>query len=592
MKNFLLYSVLFATSTAFAVEPYLGYLYPAGMKKGSKTQVIVGGQALWGNVKPLLSDPGIKVLSVTSVPNFPNTVETQRRYLKKYLENIEAGKTNAPPLPEENKREGWRNNPWWEKMDTLDPLALSLLAKDLYVRRNALQATPSIQQLLIVELEIPDSVETGEYSIRFFSGNGVSNSKRFFVDDASHTQEPLFSPPFTAKKETAAVDTFPAVLDGQIMPGETDRFVFRLSAGQPYTFSLCGRELQPFIGDAVPGHFQAVLRLVDASGEETAFADDDYNQIDPVLRFTPQNDGDYTLEIRDNLFRGRADFVYRVVVTPGSKPYTPRQSLIPLPEATRRMTEDDARTQILDAKTSVDIFGVISEKGKTAKFQVQAVKEQEIVFDVFARRLDSPLDSRLCLRGPDGTVVAENDDAEVELNIGPFVHNADSYLRVKIPADGIYSIELSDRIHGGDENYQYRLQIRPPTPDCTVYSAKSTLNIPEAGTSLTFYVARTDGFDGAVTLRCDDWPIGETNAIPAKQNSVTILFNYPQKRDYMPRAIHPVAEFNVNGRVITKAVVPADEIMQAFAYQHLLPADNLYALGIRPKQKPKQQPKK
>ena len=168
MNKFLLYSVLFATSAVFAAEPYLGYLYPAGMKKGSKTQVIVGGQALWGNVKPLISHPGIKVLSVTSVPNFPNAVETQRRYLQKCLENIDAGKTNTPPLPEEGMREGWRKNPWWDKMDTLDPLALSLIAKDLYVRRNALQATPSIQQLLIVELEVPDSVDAGEYAIRFF----------------------------------------------------------------------------------------------------------------------------------------------------------------------------------------------------------------------------------------------------------------------------------------------------------------------------------------------------------------------------------------------------------------------------------------
>lgn len=371
------------------------------------------------------------------------------------------------------------------------------------------------------------------------------------------------------------------------MPGETDRFVFRLSAGKPYTFSLCGRELQPFIGDAVPGLFQAVLRLVDANGEEQAFADDDYNQIDPVLRFSPQKDGDYTLEIRDNIFRGRADFVYRVVATPDTKPYRPRPSAIAVPGTVRTMTEDEALPQVLDAKTSLEITGVISEKGKTAKFRVQAMKDEALVFEVFASRLDSPLDSRLCLRAPDSTVLAENDDAEVDLNIGPFVQNADSYLRVTIPADGIYTLELSDRIHGGDLNYRYRLHIRPPSPDCTVYSAKSNVNIPQAGTPLTFFVVRTDGFDGAVKITCDDWPVGETNEIPAKANSGTVLFKSPPKHEYRPRVIHPVAEFDVNGRVIRKAVVPADEIMQAFAYQHLLPADGLYALGIRPKQKPK-----
>ncbi len=583
MKNILFYTVLFASFAAFAAEPYVGYLYPAGMKKGTTSQIIVGGQALWGNVKPLISDPGIKVLSVTVVPNFSNPTENQRRYLQKCLVHLMEGGTDLLPPPEEAEQEGWRTNPWWKKMDTLDTLSRSLVAKDLYLKRNALQATPSIQQLLIVELEVPDAVKAGEYSIRFFSGNGVSNVKRFFVDDAGHFNEPVFAPPaFAATNALPVIDTVPSIVNGQILPGETDRFIFHLKAKQDYTFSLCGRELQPLIGDAVPGHFQAVLRIVDTNGTEKAFADDDYNQVDPVLRFTPEQDGDYTLEVRDSLYRGRADFVYRVVTTEGTIPYCPRESAIVVPQTMHTMTADEAQPKILNAQESLVIIGTFSEKGHTDIFRVQAVKDEELVIEVFARRLDSPLDSRLRLRNPDGTLLAENDDANVELNIGSFVQNTDSYLRVKIPANGVYSIEFSDRIHGGDENYRYRLQIRHPAPDCTVYSAKSNLNIPENGAALTFYAVRTDGFDGPIKLLCDDWPIADNAEILAMQNSGTIRFKPSPTRTYLPKAIHLFAEFTVNGRTIKKAIVPADDIMQAFAYQHLLPAPDLVAFGINP----------
>ncbi len=589
MKTILIYVFLWLSFATFAVDPYLGYLYPAGMKKGTKTQIIIGGQALRGKMRPLITPDGIKILSVTSVPNFPRATGTQSKYLLSYLKNITEGKNEAPPLPEEEKREGWRKNTWWEKMDTLDELSLSILAKDLCVRKNVLQSTPSLQQLLILELEIAEDAKTGEYQIRMFGRNGVSNSKRFFVDNAEHFTEPLFTPPFVKEKPLPVIDVFPVVLDGQILPGETDKFVFKLAAGQDYTFSLCGRELQPFIGDAVPGHFQAIMRIIDAAGVEKTFVDDEYHRADPVLRFKPKNDGNYTLEVRDNIFRGRDDFVYRVVVTAQIEPYMPRKSLIAIDEAARSLTEEEAQKQILTAKSVVDITGVISPKGKIATFRLQAEKDDEIVLEVFARRFDSPLDSRLCLRKPDGTILTENDDGAFDLNIGTIAQNVDSYLKVKIPTAGIYTIELSDRVNSGDANYKYRLQIRPPSPDCKVYSAKSNINLSGNGTPILFFVERIDGFAGAVKLSCDDLDIVGSDEIAAAHKSGTIKFKQNWSRRSTPQGIEIFAEFNINGRVVKKTVIPADEVMQAFAYMHLVPASNFYAMEVWQKQNMKRQ---
>ena len=70
----------------------------------------------------------------------------------------------------------------------------------------------------------------------------------------------------------------------------------------------------PYLADAVPGWFQAVLTLYDAAGKEVAYDDDFRFHPDPVLHYVVPNDGEYTVEIKDALYRGREDFVYRISI--------------------------------------------------------------------------------------------------------------------------------------------------------------------------------------------------------------------------------------------------------------------------------------
>ena len=70
----------------------------------------------------------------------------------------------------------------------------------------------------------------------------------------------------------------------------------------------------PYLADAVPGWFQAALTLYDAQGNELAYDDDYRFHPDPVLHYVVPNDGEYTIEIRDSLYRGREDFVYRIAI--------------------------------------------------------------------------------------------------------------------------------------------------------------------------------------------------------------------------------------------------------------------------------------
>ena len=61
--------------------------------------------------------------------------------------------------------------------------------------------------------------------------------------------------------------TLPCTVNGQIASGEVNRYRFEARKGQRLVISAEARQLIPFIADAVPGWFQPVLALYDASGQ-------------------------------------------------------------------------------------------------------------------------------------------------------------------------------------------------------------------------------------------------------------------------------------------------------------------------------------
>ena len=87
------------------------------------------------------------------------------------------------------------------------------------------------------------------------------------------------------------------------------------------------RELIPYLADAVPGWFQATLALLRLPTARKSAYDDDYRfHPDPVLLFKVPEDGQYVIEIKDAIYRGRPDFVYRITI--GEMPFV--TSIFPL----------------------------------------------------------------------------------------------------------------------------------------------------------------------------------------------------------------------------------------------------------------------
>ena len=56
------------------------------------------------------------------------------------------------------------------------------------------------------------------------------------------------------------------------------------------------------------------MELATAAGFQKEYVQAMYFRPDPVIHFEVPHDGTYTVEVRDSLYRGREDFVYRLTL--------------------------------------------------------------------------------------------------------------------------------------------------------------------------------------------------------------------------------------------------------------------------------------
>jgi hypothetical protein len=248
-----------------------------------------------------------------------------------------------------------------------------------------------------------------------------------------------------------------------------------------------------------------------------------------------------------------------------------------LPECSEEEPNDpQAKSQ--QVKSPVIVNGRIGQTDDSDMFCFEGRAGEEIVAEISARRLNSPLDSVLKLTDASGRQLALNDDYE-DKAAGLTTHHADSWLRAALPADGKYYLHLTDMQHQGGPEYAYRLRISPPRPDFELRVVPSSINARAGATvPLTVYALRKDGFADEITLALKDAPQGFTlsgSRVPAQQDQVQITLTVPSAPQKEPFRLNLEGRATIQGREITHPVVPAEDMMQAFAYRHLVPSREL-----------------
>lgn len=619
-------------------QPRIGYVYPAGGLAGSTCRVVVGGQFLATVTNAFVSCPYVATKRLEY--NRPMSPK-QFGELRDKLRELEQKRRAARRVPSPT-------NAWTAE----DEKQLTELRARLLKNPPNRQATPAIAETVTLEIAIGTNAPVGAHELRLIGTNGLSNPLRFYVGQyPEFTKPPVRAPNPDLDRliarlggkpqlpEYTARIQLPAVLNGQILPGGRDRYSFSARKRQRIVVAVAARQLIPYLADAVPGWFQAVLTLYDNAGRELACVDDFTFNPDPVLCFDVPKDGLYEIEVHDALYRGREDFVYRITIgevpfltglyplgCPAEQPTTvaltgwnlaePNQTMevnFPrpgihelvvtnagrvsnpmlfvvdkLPECIETEPNDSQATaQAIIAPMIVN--GRIDAPGDVDVFRFEANEGAEIVVEVIARRLDSPLDSVLRVMDTTGNQIAANDDSD-DKSSGLITHQADSYLHVRSQSGGPVYVCISDAQRKGGPEFAYRLRVSPPRHDFALMIVPSSLTV-RAGMNvpLTVYALRKDGFTNEITLVLSNAPDGFNLAgarIGPGQDSVRLTLQAPRMPTPAPVALSIAGVATIGGHTVVRHAVPADDFMQAFAYHHLVPANELCVM-VLPNRRPR-----
>jgi len=600
-------------------ESHIGYVYPAGGRQGTAVEATVGGQHLDGVSEVIVSGEGVKV---TVLKHTKPLTQKKMNELRQKLQQVERR------LKAQKTKRGKGG-----KVDSFDKIARALGASPEELKAYAeirkkladpkRQPNPQIAETVTVQIDSDSDALPGDRELRLVTKAGLTNPVRFRVGQLAehHETEP------NDKSAGSGTVVPPFILNGQIMPGDVDRFSFRATKGMRLVMAARAQALIPYLADAVPGWFQATLALYDGDGREVAYADDYRFHPDPVVFYEVPEDGEYVLEIKDSIYRGREDFVYRITVgevpfvtsiypmggrrgerttvdvlgwnlpvdtltlntedkTPGLYPIALRttewaSNEVPfavgtLPESFEKEPNDEpARAQRLAPPLVVN--GRIDAPGDWDVFSFHCRAGGRIFAEVYARRLDSPLDSVLKLTDASGRQLMVNDD-NVDKGFGLVTHHADSRISLTIPVEGLYYLHLGDTQRQGGTAYAYRLGTNAQSPSFQLRVAPPTINA-RAGSNVLIHVfaLRRDGFSDDIRLELKDGPrgCGISGAwVPAGQDDVWLTLAVPPVATEAPVRLRLEGRAMIDGELIRRVAVPSEDMTQAFINRHLVPAQD------------------
>ncbi len=598
-----------------ATPPHIGYVYPTGGQRGTSFEVTVGGQFIKETSEVYFAGSGVAAEVVKHYrPLTQGEYSGLNRMLDEARDKLEAEGASKPiPLEEVAKAAGVSEE--------------QLKEMEVYRQREddpKRQPNNQIIEELTLKITLAPDAAMGKREMRVITPIGMSNPVWFFIDQWEERKE---TEPNDETPDPVIGSSLPVVVNGQIMPGDVDRFALTARKGTRLVINTAARELMPYLADAVPGWFQAVVALYDSSGKQLAYAGADHFRQDPVIYYELPADGQYVCEIRDSIYRGREDFVYRITL--GQLPFV--TGIFPLggragtdvavklqgwnlvetdlnvrasfnrnrpvrwysiPQTKnvdiRFPLRIDMTNEVFDrepndtSQTAQDVTMPVIVNGRIDKpddedvFRFDGFGRLEV--EVFGRRAGSPIDSALALTDADGREIGFNDDHKDEAE--PLItHHADSLLSVDLRGKGPFCLHLTDAQRKGGEDFIYRLYIRRPQPDFDLRVVPSSIIArPGAHVPITVHALRRGQYDDDIELALIEPPPGFTltgSKVPRGESKVQLTLTVPAKApdEHVVLEMDGLSPGSHRQRKFTRPVVPAESMMQAFLWLQIVPAE-------------------
>ena len=455
---------------------------------------------------------------------------------------------------------------------------------------KSVQVTPDGTRLT-AELIVDPGAKLGPRDVRLASAKGVSNGSRFWVDLIPNK---VLEAPMTESMPPLPLEgTKPVAVNGRIAErAGRDRFLITAAAGDTWSFDC--------FADRIRSRFDPVLELRDEAGVSLKLVQSMWES-DPRFVYRFEKAGRYFLSVRDSEYTGGPNYTYRLRVgrmaflagySPrGERPghrvqlaldgtdLTAKQATVSIPadapigvfwaevNADRAgpmvvplMVESEAVVdagqgggpQLLPAlPAAVDgVFGHASLR----QFTFHASAQSAFLFDLLGRRIGSRIDGQLRVLNAAGKEIAANDDAP---GLGK-----DARLAFTAPAEGDYTVEVSnvEEITGPD--CYYRLKASRVLPDFQISIATDRLAVPIGGTiSLPVTLERIGGFQDAVEVKLAGMPEGVTargGTLAAGKTTLEITLTAAPGAAIAASGLHIVGSAKIGG-ISTVREAPAWE---------------------------------
>ncbi|MEY4188425.1 MAG: hypothetical protein RIT02_3459 [Planctomycetota bacterium] len=447
---------------------------------------------------------------------------------------------------------------------------------------------PPIPREVPAELTIPADQPEGFVSWQLANANGVSKTARFLVSRGAEIIE-------TRSRDLPQVlPALPVSVSGRLSRlTEVDRYALTAERDGPISVSLMARRLG--------ADFRGMLQVHDESGQLLAdFADTE--GVDGGLTFAASAGRRYIVSLNDVDFRGDRAYVYRLSLQSGPRVLCTipargrrgaavdvefigqglqsggsaievlRQSVqfpadaaaelvvqlqtawgsvpvpIPLSDLAEQRCGDEA-VQTLEASGAA-VTGRLGPQREEQRFVFEALAGERFSIDLQSAAIGGALDTVLAVEGPDGKLLAENDDS-----VG-----TDSRLDVTATAAGRYTclVKAAESLTGQADDV-YRLQLQRQPVDFQLQAPQQVL-LPSGGqVEVAITVQRLGGFDGEITVAADGLPPGVSAEgewkIPQGKNDLKAVLKSAADAAVVAAAVKFRGTANVNGAEQTRVAM-------------------------------------
>ncbi len=572
-------------------EPAIAYVYPAGAKAPSRTLITIGGRGFSDVERVIVSGSGVSAeIKNITVPFRQGQVPALRFKLeRKYI-------AEHPGALEKIESLGVDGQAWLRKQVMAVREYVEALAEADASYFLRVISGDALAETVDVELEISADAEPGVRNLWLLSPEGLSIPFNFEIDTLPEHSMPsyrqtlkymaklpenwgrsrrLLWPKMFAIPSEREVEKIklPCIVNAQVVDAKTRIFSFDATKGSRIVFDLRAQRILPYISDAVPGWFQAVMVIRDSEGGELAYCDDWFHEPDPFISFEVPRDGTYTVEVYDAVYRSREDFVFRMYA--GEFPALDRTF--------PAKTADDPNGEVRFLKIPSKTMACVKVEGKAHVYALKLKKGQRVVMETFARRAGSPLDSYMQLYDSSSKLLAASDDFE-DLSCGLVTHHADSHIEFTAPSSGDYFLHVGDTSKKASPHHFYELTVSEPRFDFEARTEIPVLNMrPGSTAEFGVKVFRRDSMKYPITIKADSLPEGWSlshSEIPADASEWKVYLRTTPSKEQKIVTLKLKAEAVLNGKKLSKQVVPCRDMMQAFYYRHLVPvADFMVSLN-------------